>query len=104
MNASTAAYAVLGTLIFAIGLCGVFLRRGLMSALVCIGVATGGPLVAIAGFSATGGAESPPYGDAVSLALIATVSAQLLLGVAIALIAWRHEGAASIDDLDEVST
>ena len=104
MNTSAAAYAVLGTLIFGIGMCGLFFRRGLLSALLSTGVAMCGPVIAIAGFSSTGGATTPPYGDALSLAIIAVVSAQLLLGVSIALVAWRHERVGVVDDLDEVAT
>jgi NADH:ubiquinone oxidoreductase subunit K len=100
---SNAAYALVGTLIFAVGVTSVFFRRGYLSAVLSLCFAALGPLVAISGFAASGSGQTPAYGEVVGLVIVCIVATYLLSGVAIALVSWRHERVNVLDDFDEVS-
>jgi NADH:ubiquinone oxidoreductase subunit K len=102
MDITPSHYAILGFVVMAIGLFGVCSKRHPLAVLLCLSVSFVGPVIAFVGFAASGGGILPPLGNAVGLFLLVIMTAQVLLGVGIALVAWRHGNHADLDHLHEV--
>ena len=103
MNTSGIAYVVLGIGFLTVGIAAALAKRGTVGVILGIGVAFCGPVLAFTGLASTGGAMFPPYAGALALVVFCVALAQLLICLAVSVVAWRHESATGQEDFDEVA-
>jgi NADH-quinone oxidoreductase subunit K len=104
VNAGPGQYAVLSTLVFAIGLFGVLNRRTPFAVLAALALTFLAPVIALAGFAHTGtGGQVPPVGDAFGLLAVVAACAQVAAGMGLVLLARRRLGRDVADDIDDVT-
>jgi NADH-quinone oxidoreductase subunit K len=100
VNAGPAQYAVLSTVVFALGISGVLLRRSSFSVLFAVVLLFLAPVIALAGFTHSGASGGgPAVGDALALMGVVAAAAEAAAGAALALLAWRRIGSVSVNDL-----
>ena len=104
MNAGPGQYAVLSTLVFAIGLFGVLNRRTPFGVIAALFLTFLAPVIALAGFAHTGsGTSVPPVGDAFGLLAVMAACAQFAAGIGLVLLARRRLGREVADDINDVT-
>ncbi|MGA2283853.1 MAG: NADH-quinone oxidoreductase subunit K [Candidatus Dormibacteria bacterium] len=94
--------AILSGIVFAIGAFGLLSRRDAFGVLVSVAVLLLAPVIAFAGFTATGGGSlGPPQGEVVALAAVVVCAAETLVGASlVALLRRRRESLDTDDYLD----
>ena len=98
------AFAGLSAVVFACGLLGIGMRRNSFAALASLCVLLGAPAIALMGFTEVGqsGATTPTSGEAAAVLLIGAVCAEMILGAAITVFAWRRRDSVDLESLDEL--
>lgn len=100
MNAGPGAYAVLSAVVFAIGLYGLLSRSTTHGVLLAIPVLFSAPVIALIGFSQSGGPQSA--GGALALFAVIAAAAVVAAGAGLALLVRRRVGSDDVDDLVEL--
>ena len=96
-------YAVLSAIVFSIGIYGVLTRTTMLAVLMAITLLFAAPVIALVGFSHTGGGGfTPPLGEALALFGVVAAGAQIAVGIGLTLLVWRRIGSTEVDDLVEV--
>lgn len=97
--------AVLSGVIFAIGAWGLLSRRDAFGMLASLAVLLLAPVIAFAGFTATGGgAQGPPHGEVVALAAVVVCVAETLVGAALVALLRRRRGGLDTDEYDRIES
>jgi NADH:ubiquinone oxidoreductase subunit K len=94
---------VVSSLLFSIGLFGVFARRNAIAMLLSVELMFNGVNVALVGFSRFAYNDTQPLsGMAFALFVITVAAAETSIGVALLLLAFRRHHTVQADELDEL--
>lgn len=95
---------VVSALIFGTGVYGVLARRSLFGVLLALQLMLAGAEVALVGFARFGDAEGQPLdGDALAFLALLAGAAEVMVAVALVLLAYRRHRTAQVDELDELA-
>ena len=89
-------------LLFAIGLCGVLVRRDIVAVLASIEVMLGGALLLLVGLAATLNTAQPMRAHGIALMVLVVVAAEAAVGLALLVAVARQNRTTRIDELTEV--
>jgi NADH-quinone oxidoreductase subunit K len=96
-------YAVLSSVVFAIGLYGVFARRHPLGVVMALGLLFAAPIIALVGFtSETAINQRAPLGGALATMAIVAATCCCSLGFALVVLLWRRSGRADVDALGDL--
>jgi NAD(P)H-quinone oxidoreductase subunit 4L len=95
---------VVSALIFGIGVYGVLARRSLFGVLLALQLMLAGADVALVGFARFGDAARQPL-DGMAFAFLAMLAgaAEVMVAVALVLLAYRRHRTVQVDELDELA-
>jgi NADH-quinone oxidoreductase subunit K len=103
MSVGEGQYAVLGAVVFAIGLYGVVARRHPLGVVMALGLLFAAPAITLAGFTnVTQNVERLPLGGALSVMVVIATTCACSLGFALVVLLWRRSGRADVDALGDV--
>jgi NADH:ubiquinone oxidoreductase subunit K len=95
---------VVSALIFGAGVYGVLARRSLFGVLLALQLMLVGAEVALVGFARFGDASAQPLdGMAVAFLAILAGAAEVMVAVALVLLAYRRHRTVQVDELDELA-
>lgn len=100
MSTGAAPFAVLSAVVFALGLYGVLTRATMVGSLMALAVLLVAPVIALVGFTQSGGNDGA--GGALALIAVLAATAEVAVGIGIALVARRRFGDTDLDDLIEL--
>ena len=89
-------------LLFAIGLCGVLVRRDIVAVLASIEVMLGGALLLLVGLAATLDTAQPMRAHGIALMVLVVIAAEAAIGLALLIAVARQNRTTRIDELTEV--
>ena len=89
-------------LLFAIGLCGVLVRRDIVAVLASIEVMLGGALLLLVGLAATLNTAQPMRAHGMALMVLVVIAAEAAVGLALLIAVARQNRTTRIDELTEV--
>ena len=89
-------------LLFAIGLCGVLVRRDIVAVLASIEVMLGGALLLLVGLAATLNTAQPLRAHGIALMVLVVIAAEAAIGLALLIAVARQNRTTRIDELTEV--
>lgn len=94
-------FAILGGIIFAVGLAGICIRRDVPGLAVSLLILFTGPAVEFFGFAHTGlGGDAPPQGDVAALAVLCVMATIFMVVFGTGLILWRRFSSINSDDFE----
>ncbi|HEY2703464.1 MAG TPA: NADH-quinone oxidoreductase subunit NuoK [Candidatus Dormibacteraeota bacterium] len=95
---------VVSALVFGAGVYGVLARRSLFGVLLALQLMLAGAEIAMVGFARFGDASAQPL-DGMALAFLAILggAAEVVVAVALVLLAYRRHRTVQVDELDELS-
>jgi NADH-quinone oxidoreductase subunit K len=103
MTVGAGPVAILSGIVFAIGAFGLVTRRDAFGVLVSVAILLLAPVIAFAGFTATGGGSlGPPQGEVVALAAVVVCAAETLVGAALIALLHRRRETLDIDEYEDV--
>jgi NADH-quinone oxidoreductase subunit K len=96
-------YALLGAVVFTLGLYGVLARRHPLGVVMALGLLFAAPVITLAGFTnVTQNVQQLPLGGALSVMAIIATTCACSLGFALVVLLWRRSGRADVDALGDV--
>lgn len=110
MTVGAGQFAVLGAIMFAIGVVGVLARRHPLAVLIGLCCMLAAPVIALVGFTHVVPESHlvgptpriPPLGDALAVITIVAATCAASLGFALIVLLWRRTGRADIDALGDL--
>jgi len=103
VSVGPAHFAVLGAILFAVGLYGVLARRNALHVVLALIVLLTAPVVALVGFAHSGGGGAgPPLGDALAFFALVSTAGLAVVGLSVVLLLWRRTGTADIEEFIDV--
>lgn len=100
MSAGPAPFAVLSAVVFALGLYGILTRTTMVGSLMAVAVLLVAPIIALVGFTQSGGNDGT--GGGLALVAVFAATAEIAVGTGITLLVRRRIGSADLDDLIEL--
>lgn len=100
MSTGPAPFAVLSAIVFALGLYGILTRATTVGSLMAVAVLFLAPVIALVGFTQSGGNDGS--GGALALVAVLAAAAEIAAGLGIALLVRRRIGSSDLDELIEL--